>query len=124
MTRRGRLARALPAALLALCLAPDAAAQVFIASKPHPEFWIAPLSITANVSRQDMAGQPDLLTLQMSFSVAPPPARDPAELAQDLFLLWPGELTGTAGADGADPALARQVEAAGFTVLAHGRVPL
>ncbi|MGH7400167.1 MAG: hypothetical protein ACRELW_21815 [Candidatus Rokuibacteriota bacterium] len=124
MSRAGRLARALPAALFALCLAPDASAQVFIASKPHPEFWIAPLSITANISRRDMADQPGLLTLQMSFSVAPPPARDPAELAQDLFLLWPGELTGTAGADGADPALARQVEAAGFTVLAHGRVPL
>ena len=61
--------------------------------------------------------------LQVSFSVAPPPARDPSEFAQDIFLLWPGELVGTDGADGADPALRRQVETAGFKVLVHGRVP-
>jgi predicted benzoate:H+ symporter BenE len=46
-------ARALLAGvLLSLCLAPAAAsAQVFIASKPHPEFWIAPVFITANIRR-------------------------------------------------------------------------
>ncbi|MEX2222375.1 MAG: hypothetical protein WEG40_11320 [Candidatus Rokuibacteriota bacterium] len=121
---RGRLAGALPAALLALGLAPAASAQVFIASKPHPEFWIAPLSITATIGRHDVTGPPGPLTLLMSFSVAPPPRRDPAEFAQDLYLLWPGELAGTDGAAGADPALARDVEAAGFTVLAHGRAPL
>ena len=55
--------------------------------------------------------------------MAPPPARDPSEFAQDIFLLWPGELVGTDGVDGADPALRQQVETAGFKVLVHGRVP-
>ncbi|HEX4994281.1 MAG TPA: hypothetical protein VFX87_04900 [Methylomirabilota bacterium] len=122
MSRRGRLAVA--AALLALGLGPAVcSAQVFIASKPNPEFWIAPVLITANVKRKDVDDRPGPLMIQVSFSVAPPPARDPAEFAQDIFLLWPGELVGTDGVDGADPLLLRQVEAAGFKVLVHGRVP-
>ena len=121
MTRR--LTRALTAALLALGLAPAAApAQVFIASKPHPEFWIAPVFITANITRKDVGDNPGPLMLMVSFSVAPPPARDPSEFAQDIYLLWPGQLVGTDGADGADPVLVRQVESAGFKVLVHGRV--
>jgi hypothetical protein len=120
--RRGRLAGAVAAALLVLGPAP-ASAQVFIASKPHPEFWIAPVFITANVQRKDVDDHPGPLMLQVSFSVAPPPARDPSEFSQDIYLLWPGELVGTDGADGADPALAQQVQAAGFKVLVHGRVP-
>ena len=88
MIRRGRLARAVAAALLALGLSPAvASAQVFIASKPHPEFWIAPVLITANVQRKDVDDRPGPLMIQVSFSVAPPPARDPAEFAQDIFLL-------------------------------------
>jgi len=123
--RRGLPARALVAALLSLALAPAAAsAQVFIASKPHPEFWIAPVFITANIDRKNVDDDPGPLTLVMSFSVAPPPARDPSEFAQDIYLLWPGELAGIDGADGADPILARQVESVGFKVLVHGRVPL
>jgi len=96
---------------------------VFIATKPHPEFWIAPVMITANVERKHVAERPAPLTLVVTFSVAPPPARDPSEFAQDIYLLWPGELVGTDGADGADPTLVRQVEGAGFKVLVHGRVP-
>ena len=122
---RRRSIRSAAFALLALAagaLAPGAAsAQVFIASKPHPEFWIAPVFITANVRAQDVATHPGPLTIQISFSVAPPPARDPSEFAQDFFLLWPGDLQGS---DNLDPALVRQVETAGFKVLAHGQVPL
>jgi len=120
--RRGRLAGAVAAALLVLGPVP-ASAQVFIASKPHPEFWIAPVFITANVQRKDVDDHPGPLMLQVSFSVAPPPARDPSEFAQDIYLLWPGELIGTDGVDGADPALVREVQGAGFKVLVHGRVP-
>jgi hypothetical protein len=123
VTRRGRLTRAAVIALVALGLSPAMArAQVFIASKPHPEFWVAPVFITANVAPKDVRAVGPL-TLQVSFSVAPPPARDPSEFAQDIYLLWPGELVGTDGADGADPTLMRQVEGAGFKVLVHGRVP-
>jgi len=125
VTPRGRLAGALAAGLLALGLAPTAvAAQVFIASKPRPEFWIAPVFITANIERKHVeADRPGPLSLVVSFSVAPPPARDPSEFAQDIYLLWPGELVGQDGSDGADPTLVRQVEGAGFKVLVHGRVP-
>ena len=125
MRRRRGPARALAVALLGLGLGPAAAsAQVFIASKPHPEFWIAPLAITTTIEEAHVGGRPGPLTVAVSFSVAPPPARDPAELAQDLFLLWPGELAGASGGDGADPVLVSQVEAAGFKVLGHGRAPL
>jgi len=122
--RRGGPARALAVALLSLGLAPaSGSAQVFIASKPHPEFWIAPVLITANIKRKDVDDHSGPLALQVSFSVAPPPARDPSEFAQDIYLLWPGQLVGTDGAAGADPTLAREVEGAGFKVLVHGRVP-
>jgi hypothetical protein len=124
MMRRGGPARALAVVLLSLGLAPaSVSAQVFIASKPHPEFWIAPVLITANIKRKDVDDHRGPLTLVVSFSVAPPPARDPSEFAQDIYLLWPGQLVGTDGADGADPTLVRQVEGAGFKVLVHGRVP-
>jgi len=56
--------------------------------------------------------------------VAPPPNRDPASLAQDLYLLWPSELVGTAGREGADPSLIRHIEGAGFEVLVHGQLRL
>ncbi|HEX7788017.1 MAG TPA: hypothetical protein VF653_17495, partial [Methylomirabilota bacterium] len=117
------LARTAAAVLLALAASPaGAGAQVFIASKPHPDFWVAPVFISANVAPRDVRdGGP--LTVQVSFSIAPPPARDPSEIAQDIYLLWPGELAGTDGAAGADPSLVRQVEDAGFRVLVHGRVP-
>jgi len=122
--RRETRALAIGIVLAALGLCPAAApAQVFIASKPHPDFWIAPLLITANIAPKDVAGTAGPLMLQVSFSVAPPPARDPAEIAQDIYLLWPAQLVGTDGADGADPALVRQVEGAGFKVLVHGQVP-
>lgn len=127
MIRHGRLARAVAGAIWitwALGLYPTvASAQVFIASKPHPEFWIAPVLITANVERKHVDDRPGPLSIVVSFSVAPPPARDPSEFAQDIFLLWPGELVGTDGVDGADPLLVKQVETAGFKVLVHGRVP-
>jgi hypothetical protein len=117
-----RLTRAAAVALVVGLSPAAAAAQVFIASKPRPEFWVAPVFITANVGPKDTRTSGPL-TLQVSFSIAPPPARDPSEFAQDIYLLWPGELVGTVGADGADPTLAQQVEGAGFKVLVHGRVP-
>ena len=119
----GALARTAVAVLLAVAWSPaGAGAQVFIASKPHPDFWVAPVFISANVAPKDVRNSGPL-TVQVSFSIAPPPARDPSEIAQDIYLLWPGELAGTDGAAGADPSLVRQVEDAGFRVLVHGRVP-
>jgi hypothetical protein len=123
--RCGRPGRALLLALLPVSLLPAvAAAQVFIASKPHPEFWIAPVFITANIDRKDVDEHAGPLTLVVSFSVAPPPARDPSEFAQDIFLLWPGELVAADGGDGMDAVLARHVASAGFKALGYGHIQL
>jgi hypothetical protein len=58
--------------------------------------------------------------VSVSWSLALPPHRRAADIAQDLYLLWPGEVVGAAGAVGADPPLVRQVEALGFKVTQHG----
>ena len=53
-----------------------------------------------------------------------PPGRSAADAAQDVYLLWPGEVTGGPTPGAADPALARYVEAQGFDVIGEGRLPL
>ena len=45
-------------------------------------------------------------------------------MEQDIFLLWPGEVTSPLGPTKGDGALAKYVEARGFTVLEAGRLPL
>jgi hypothetical protein len=109
-------------ALLLLSTVP-ANAQVFIASHPQPEFSIGPLFVSASVGKQNLENLdrgPRSLTVSVSWSLSLPPQRRAADIAQDLYLLWPGEVVGTAGAAGADPLLVRQVEALGFKVKHHG----
>jgi hypothetical protein len=60
----------------------------------------------------------------VSWSVILPPDRTAGDIAQDLYLLWPGEVVGTPGTAGGDPALRRQVETQGFQVKETGRVRL
>jgi hypothetical protein len=115
------LARAALACAVAWGLLPGAAAaQVFIASNPRPDFWIAPIFVTANVTPEDVGRRYRPLTVSVSFSVAPPPGRDPADIAQDIFLLWPGHVVGAPGQDGSDPELVRRVAGAGFVIREHG----
>jgi len=118
--RRPRSAR-LAAVLTLLIAAPLAAeAQVFLASRPHPSFSIGPLFVVANV-------RPDLgpVTVQISWSLTPSPGRRAADLAaQDLFLLWPGEVAEATTPGAADPALLRELDAGGFAVVASGRLAL
>ena len=99
-------------------------AQVFIASKPHPDFWIAPLFVSASVKSEDVVQRMGPMTVTVSWSVAPPANRTPAEIAQDLYLLWPGEVAGTPDSAGADPTLARQLEGLGFKIKEHGTLHL
>ena len=121
MKWRARLACALALTILFLDTTVESVdAQVFIASNSRPEFWIAPLFVSANVTSEDVASRAGPVTMTVSWSVAPPPNRTPAEIAQDLYLLWPGEVPGTARSDGADPMLAREVEALGFKIKEHG----
>src|SRR5207253_8515161 len=111
-------------ALLLSAIPGSAHAQVFIASHPQPEFSIGPLFVSASVGKQNAIGNPSSLTVSVSWSLTPAPRRRAADIAQDLYLLWPGEVVGTAGAAGADPMLVRQVEALGFKIKEHGRLRL
>jgi len=112
------------ALLLLSALPGSACAQVFIASHPQPEFSIGPLFVSASVGKPNVVGNPGALTVSVSWSLTLAPHRRAADIAQDLYLLWPGEVVGTAGAADADPMLVRQVEALGFKVKAHGRLRL
>jgi hypothetical protein len=115
-------------ALLLLGALPGSAnAQVFIASHPQPEFSIGPLFVSASLGPQNLENLdrgPSSLPVSVSWSLRLPPKRRAVDIAQDLYLLWPGEVVGTAGAAGADPSLARQVEALGFKVKQHGGLRL
>lgn len=94
-------------------------AQVFFASKPHPEFTVGPLFVRARVS-------PALgdVPVDVMFSVVIPPNRSAGDLEQDMFLLWPSALAPAAGLGPPDPALKRVVEEQGFSVIEEGRVAL
>jgi hypothetical protein len=97
---------------------------VFIASHPEPDFSIGPLFVSASVGKQNLVQSPRVLTVSVSWSLTLAPHRPAADIAQDLYLLWPGEVVGVAGAAGADPPLVRQVEALGFKVKEHGALRL
>jgi hypothetical protein len=99
--------------------APEARAQVFLASRDHPPFTIGPLFVRATVTPQ--LGPTDV---EILWSLVLPPDRSASGLEQDLFLLWPGEIVADAGAGAPEPALARYVEQRGLTVIGEGRAAL
>jgi hypothetical protein len=117
--RRARRSGWCAALVLALVLTAPAvgAAQVFLASEPHPDFTIGPLTIRGTVT-------PALgpLPLDIVFSIVVPPGRS-GDIGQDIYLLWPGALTGERGAPG-DPALAQYLRERGFEILTEGRAVL
>ena len=96
-----------------------ARAQLFLASRPDPGFAVGPLSIRASVTE----GVP-LVTVDVLWSLVLPPNRSAADAAQDLYLLWPGEVVGDSTPGTTDPTLARYVEAQGFDIIGEGRVSL
>ncbi len=119
--KRRRLAQMGGALVVALALTgalPSAAsAQIFLASKPHPDFAIGPMFLIANV-------QPDLaVTINLSFSLTVRPGASREAMEQDLFLLWPAEVSESTAPGPADPELARGLTDA-FTVLTSGRLEL
>lgn len=107
------------ATVLALLSVAVADAQVFIATKPNPEFTIGPLFVRASVS-------PKLgpITVDVLWGLVVPPTRSPAALEQDLYLLWPSEVVPDKTAGAPDPALAAYVTARGYTIIAEGRARL
>jgi len=112
--------------LLLSSVAGSAHAQVFIASHPQPQFSIGPLFVSASVGQQNVENlrSSSSLTVTVSWSLTLPPNRRAADIAQDLYLLWPGEVVGTPGAAIADPPLVRQVQALGFKLKQHGALRL
>jgi len=106
--------------LAALVLAPaHAHAQIFISSRPNPPFAIGPLTIRATVT-------PALtpVELEVRWALDIPPGKSRVGIEQDVFLLWPGEVTSALGRAATDKALAQYVEKRGFTVIGEGRLPL
>jgi hypothetical protein len=104
-----------------LCAAAPAAtdAQVFLASRPHPEFMIGPLFVVANVSPG--AGP---VMVNLSWSLTTGPGRRAADIKQDLYLLWPAEVAESTAPGPAEPPLVREIEGRGLTVGATGRLLL
>ena len=104
---------------LAVFVPATAHAQLFFASRAEPRFTIGPMILRASVT-----ARLDQVRVNVLWSVLAEPGRSPGDLAQDLYLLWPGEVKDTPGLGKPDPALARFVEERKFSVIAEGRVPL
>jgi hypothetical protein len=107
------------ALLAATTMAPATAeAQVFLATKPNPEFKIGPIFVRASVD-------PTLgpVTVEVLWTIAVPPTRSALGLEQDLYLLWPAEIRGDEQGGG-DATLGDYVRRRGFTVIREGRLPL
>lgn len=110
---------------LLLCAAPDVArGQVFIASRPDPDFHIGPLFVSASVKPADLGAAKVPVTVTVAWSLVLPPRRKAVDVAQDLYLMWPAEVAGTPGAAAADPALVRSLSEVGFQVKESGRLRL
>jgi hypothetical protein len=93
--------------------------QVFLASRPNPEFTIGPLFVRATVIPET-----ETVTLDVLWSLAIPPNISGAAIEQDLYLLWPNAVDGGSTGGQPDPALAAYVKSRGFTPIAEGRLPL
>jgi hypothetical protein len=112
-------------ALLVLGLWPhDLHAQAFIASRAHPEFGIGPLFVSVSVGKDDVRPAHRPVTVTVTWNLVLPEHPAAPDIAQDLYLLWPGEVPGAAGDEKADPRLLAQVEALGFRSKESGRLPL
>ncbi|HEV8437956.1 MAG TPA: hypothetical protein VGT40_07665 [Methylomirabilota bacterium] len=105
----------------ALCLAvpQGARAQLFLASRPDPPFTIGPLIVRGTISEGS-----DAVRVSLLWSLVIPAGVRPADVAQDLYLLWPGEVQEPAAPGQPEPTLARYVEERGFSVIRDGRLPL
>src|SRR5262245_5635845 len=101
--------------LLPALIPVDARAQVFLAEHPAPEFMIGPLFIRATVHEP-----PAPVTVDVLWSLVVPPGHTATGLEQDLYLLWPGAIQNRPDLGKPDPALAKFVEARGFTVIDEG----
>jgi len=107
------------AAALALVAPAGAAAQVFFASRPHPEFEVGPVTVRANLTPAL-----DTAAIAISFRLALPPTVSGGAIEQDLALLWPGTISSQVPDARPDRELAKFIEARGYVVVAQGAVQL
>jgi len=98
---------------------PSSFAQVFLASKPEPEFSVGSLFIVAGITK---ALGPTPIDVQ--WSLVFPAKRSSANIAQDLYLLWPDAVTSPAPEGRPDPDLDRMIAGDAMTIVRSGRVPL
>jgi len=117
--RPGLPARLLLAAVLTLAAPAASESQVFLGSQPAPPFEIGPLFVRARVTPALGDTQVDVL-----FSLAVPPGARRETVGQDLILLWPGAVVADPELGPPDPALARELEQQGLSIIDEGRVPL
>jgi hypothetical protein len=105
--------------LLLLASSVPARGQIFLAAQPNPAFRLGPLFVEATVT-------PDLgaVPVDVQWSLEIPTDRSALGLEQDLFLLWPGAVSGGAPGGPPDPSLGAYLTQRGFSVLAEGRLPL
>lgn len=94
-------------------------AQIFLGSRPRPEFQVGPLFVRANVTPRLGDVEVDVF-----FSLVLPAGRSPGQVEQDLYFVWPAAVNGDAKLGPPDPALARYIDGLGFSVLEEGRLPL
>ena len=107
-------------AVLLLAAAPAVAeGQIFLASRPSPEFTIGPLFVRANVTPE-----PHTVVVDVLWSLVIPPTKSGAAVEQDLYLLWPGPVGGALTGAAPDAALVAYVKDRGFVPIAEGRLPL
>jgi hypothetical protein len=93
--------------------------QVFLASRPHPDFTIGPLFVVASVSQ----GVPHV-TVNLSWSLSTAQNASRANIEQDLYLLWPAEVVEPTAQGPADAGLVSDVERRGLSVASSGRLVL
>jgi hypothetical protein len=96
-----------------------AAAQVFLAKDPNPEFRIGPLFVNHAMPR-DLGG---VVQVNVSWSLTSPAGRTPP-VNDDLYVLWPAEVVEATAEGPADPELARYVASRGLQPLGSGRLRL
>jgi len=108
------------AAVVVLTAAGAAHAQLFLGSRANPELTVGPVFVRATVSPRT----PQLVTVDVLFTLSAPPTRSAAELEQTIFFLWPGEIVEDPKNGQGDPALNKYLQARGYSIVADGRVEL
>ena len=98
---------------------PQAAdAQVFLSARPNPAFEVGPLLVTATVTDAIALSTP----IRIVWGIKPTSGPN-AGLGDDLYLLWPGQISG-ADVSPAEPGLVSAVERPGTRITASGHLAL